>query len=228
MIYVITMLLCTLFLFCMARRSARESAEEEQAAAQLLRMQKEQREQERRQQMEAEEKRAAQAARNAAQAARKAAQEQKRQEQARRAEAAHALKVARAAELAELTERRLKMEREIAALRATPDNHSAKEQEQTATPDNHSIEDAAPALQPFKGHNVAFTGRLTVSGMTRAQAIERVQQAGGKAYKTMPACTTLLVVGDKPGMDKLDKADEWISHVRKITERQFLEMLESA
>ena len=41
----------------------------------------------------------------------------------------------------------------------------------------------------------------------------------------MPASTTLLVVGDKPGMDKLNKADRWIAQVRKITPAQFDFML---
>ena len=70
---------------------------------------------------------------------------------------------------------------------------------------------------------VAFTGRLP--GMTRAEAIQAVQANGGRAYTKMPAGTTLLVVGDKPGMCKMDKADEWIGQVRKITAGQFFEML---
>lgn len=82
---------------------------------------------------------------------------------------------------------------------------------------------AAPL--PFKGNNafagevVAFTG--TLDGMTRAQAIKGVEANGGKAFETMPAGTTILVVGDKPGMNKLDKADRWIGQVRKITQAQF-------
>ena len=76
----------------------------------------------------------------------------------------------------------------------------------------------------FKGHVVAFTGKLP--GMTRREAIEAVQQNGGRAYTKMPAGTTLLVVGDKPGMCKMDKADEWIGQVRKITAAQFFAMLE--
>lgn len=224
MIYIITVALCVLFLLGTACRSARRSAEEEQQAAQFLRMQKEQREQERAQQMKAEQK-------QAAQAARKAAEDRKRQERTRRAEEAHALKVARAAELAELAERRLQAEREIAALRAARPDHASQEAEKPAAPvpsPEQSAPSTAPGPQPFAGQVVSFTGRLSVSGMTRAQAIEKVQQAGGKAYQAMPASTTILVVGDRPGMGKLDKADEWISHVRKITERQFLDMLACA
>ena len=82
---------------------------------------------------------------------------------------------------------------------------------------------AAPL--PFKGNNafagevVAFTGVL--DGMTRAEAIKAVEANGGRAFDTMPAGTTILVVGDKPGMNKLDKADRWIGQVRKITQEQF-------
>ena len=77
----------------------------------------------------------------------------------------------------------------------------------------------------FAGHTVAFTGKLP--GMTRAEAIAAVVANGGKAYETMPAGTTLLVVGDNKGRNsgKLDKADRWIGQVRKITPAQFNEML---
>ena len=83
---------------------------------------------------------------------------------------------------------------------------------------------SAPAL-PFKGNNmfaghvVAFTG--TLKGMTRAEAIKAVEANGGRAFDTMPAGTTLLVVGENPGAAKLDKADKWIGQVRKITQREF-------
>lgn len=78
---------------------------------------------------------------------------------------------------------------------------------------------------PFRGNNafaheiVAFTG--AIDGMTRAEAIKAVEANGGRAFDTMPAGTTILVVGDKPGMNKLDKADRWIGQVRKITQAQF-------
>ena len=75
----------------------------------------------------------------------------------------------------------------------------------------------------FAGHVVAFTG--TLPGMTRREAIEAVQKNGGKAFDSMPAATTLLVVGDRPGTCKQDKADEWQS-CRKITAQQFFAMLQ--
>lgn len=183
------------------------------------------------------------ATKQAAQEAKQAAQEQKRQERSARAAEAHALKVARAAELAELAERRLQAEKELAALHETPAQAQPAAEQPAETPENHSepeqaqpaaqvftldqfAQAAAPAPQPFKGHTVAFTGRLTISGLTHAQAREKVKQAGGQAFaKEMPSFTTLLVVGDNPGMKKQDKADAWISQVKKITEQQFLDML---
>lgn len=75
----------------------------------------------------------------------------------------------------------------------------------------------------FAGQMVAFTG--TLPGMTRREAIAAVQANGGKAFEDMPAGTTMLVVGENPGMRKLDKADEWIGTCRKITPAQFTAML---
>lgn len=74
----------------------------------------------------------------------------------------------------------------------------------------------------FAGQSVSFTG--TLPGMTRSEAIKAVQENGGKAFDAMPASTTLLVVGSKPGARKLDKADEWPS-CKKITPEQFFIML---
>lgn len=73
----------------------------------------------------------------------------------------------------------------------------------------------------FAGQVVAFTG--TLPGMTRREAIEAVKINGGKAFETMPASTTLLVVGDNPGTGKQDKADNW--SCRRITAEQFFAML---
>ena len=75
----------------------------------------------------------------------------------------------------------------------------------------------------FVGQVVSFTGRLP--HMTSEQAIQAVQLNGGKAFKSMPRYTTILVVGDRPGVTKLDHADEWIDHIRKITPAQFNAML---
>lgn len=87
----------------------------------------------------------------------------------------------------------------------------------------HPLTERTAGNGAFAGQVVSFTGRLP--HMTREQAIRAVKLNGGRAFASMPYCTTLLVVGDRPGVTKLDKADEWIDHVRKITPAQFAAML---
>jgi len=154
------------------------------------------------------------------------------QEQARAAKQAAQEQARRAAQEQAAQERAA---RSAQAAAQAPENHSEPEQpaqeqpEQPAAPVltlNQFTQAAAPAPQPFKGHTVAFTGRLSVSGMTHAQAAAKVKELGGTAFtKEMPSFTTLLVVGENPGMKKQDKADAWISQVKKLTEEQFLDML---
>ena len=70
----------------------------------------------------------------------------------------------------------------------------------------------APAPRSFVGNNafagecVAFSGKLP--DMTRAEAIQAVAANGGRAFEDMPACTTLLVLGEHPGTYKREKARE--------------------
>lgn len=164
-------------------------------------------------------------------AAKEAEQERK---QAARLEAAR--------QRAEYAERELAAKREAKALDRERAQIVPDAPEQTAEPAEQAepvsiATDPAPELEQrptpalnvkgnnaFKGHVVAFTGKLP--GMTRHEAIQAVQDNGGRAYTKMPVGTTLLVVGDKPGMCKMDKADEWIGQVRKITAAQFFAMLE--
>ena len=91
---------------------------------------------------------------------------------------------------------------------------------------------AAPAVLPgglrgnnmFGGEIVAFTG--TIPGMTRREAMQAVEANGGKAYSTMPAAATLLVVGEKPGSEKLELAERRCGQVRRIDAAHFKFMLE--
>lgn len=103
------------------------------------------------------------------------------------------------------------------------------------------VPDAAPAVSAavpafsipaagngaFCGQIVAFTG--SVPGMHRDACIAAVRRNGGKAFKSMPAGTTMLVVGtQRKGVettDKLEKADQWCSQVTKITAARFLELV---
>lgn len=194
-----------------ARSAARkaEQARREHEAAQAAAAQQ--------RRIEAERKRAIQAAKAAEREAAKAAREAEQQrKQAARLEAAR--------QRAEYAERELAAKREAKALER---GEIIPATEQPAEP----VAQAAPEPKPrvlgnnaFKGQRVAFTGKLP--GMTRSEAIQAVEANGGRAYTKMPVGTTLLVVGDKPGMCKMDKADEWIGQVRKITAAQFFAMLE--
>lgn len=102
---------------------------------------------------------------------------------------------------------------------------NAQPVQETSVAAEERTETISRASLPFKGNNafagevVAFTG--TLDGMTRSEAIKAVEDNGGRAFETMPAGTTILVVGSNPGMNKLDKADRWIGQVRKITQEQF-------
>ena len=135
---------------------------------------------------------------------------------------------------AEYAERELAAKRAAKALDQERHENIPAEQEQ---PVGQAVEAQEPEQRPttalfagykgnnaFKGHVVAFTGKLP--GMTRREAIQAVEANGGRAYTKMPVGTTLLVVGENPGMCKMDKADEWIGQVRKITAAQFFAMLD--
>ncbi len=226
---------CTLVKHSIQRR-AEIAAQEEQAHAEREKARKAEEQRQEKERQAQQEK----AAKVAAAAQKKQEQAAKRAERERRAAEAHALKVARAAELAQIAERELAARKALAAMKqqtqkteetpaapsqkAPAQEPAQKQQEPSLTLDQFSDQNAP---KPFCGQKVAFTGRL--SGMTRAQAIEKVRQAGGQGYeKGMPVGTTLLVVGALKNdgcSQKLDKADEWIGQVRKITEAQFLEML---
>lgn len=182
----------------------------------------------------AEQKKAARAAELEKARAEKAKAREER-ETANAAKRAERLETARL--MAEYRERALQAARELAALQAPP--AAAPGADPGQRPETISAADPAPGRssapaddgpKPLAGQNVAFTGKLRT--MNRASAAELVRKAGGKAFiKSMPACTTLLVVGDVSGdgnTGKLDKAEEWCGQVRKMYEPQFLQILKGA
>ena len=193
-----------------------------------------------RQRREAAERKAANKAKKAeAAAAREAEREKARQERAANAAAREEAnkakqleKLENARKLAEYKERAARAERELrgkAAVDFVPEQPAQNLAPAAAVTlaqfaAEHAETASGNAAKPFQGETVSFTG--TLSSMTRAQAIERVKQAGGKAYKDMPAGTTLLVVGNNPGEKKQALYDKWIGQCHKITEAQFLKMLE--
>ncbi len=88
-------------------------------------------------------------------------------------------------------------------------------------PENISVNNANG--KPFTGEIVAFTGKLSI---TRGVACEAVRRMGGTPLPDMPARTTILVVGEKPGNGKLDKFDRWIGNgIRKMTAAEFMRII---
>ena len=204
-----------------AAKAAAEQAERERAAAKAAAKER-----------TAQQQAAAQAERQRRAAEREAARQEKQ-----------AARLAAAKALADEKERALNAEKALRALKAQPmQDDPAPCDAVESTFDDDGILTLAPdefavrlaqldAPKPFAGHVVAFTGTLYDEHgkhVTRKDAIAIVRSLGGKAYESMPAGTTLLVVGKRPGADKLDKADQWISQVTKITPQRFFEMTHSA
>lgn len=71
------------------------------------------------------------------------------------------------------------------------------------------------------GETIVVTG--VVEGMTRVDVFDAIVQAGAIAGDSVTAKTTLLVIGDRPGQTKLDKAAAL--GVETITESEFRERL---
>ena len=72
------------------------------------------------------------------------------------------------------------------------------------------------------GKTLVFTG--TMEGMTRAEAKQQAEAAGGRVASSVSKKTDFLVVGGKPG-SKAKKAEEL--GVRVLLEEDFVEFLRS-
>ena len=169
--------------------------------------------------------------REAQKAAREAAEAERERKKAEKLEAARLL--------AEYNERALKAARDLQAIQSAGANipqekpetsepvpEATEERPETISNGVQSVQPEPEAPRPFAGQIVAFTGRL--KSMKRNEAIQRVKEAGGKAFPDFYSFSTILVVGSNPGQKKLDKFDNWIGQATKITEEQFLKMLEGA
>ncbi len=81
----------------------------------------------------------------------------------------------------------------------------------------------APTSGPLAGKTVVLTGTLPT--LSREQATERIQMAGGRVTSAVSKKTHYLVAGDASG-SKLEKAERL--HVRVLDERGLLDLLGSA
>jgi DNA ligase (NAD+) len=78
----------------------------------------------------------------------------------------------------------------------------------------------APTSGPLAGKTVVLTGTLPT--LSREQATERIQAAGGRVTGSVSKKTHYLVAGEGPG-SKLEKAERM--HVRVLDERGLLDLL---
>ncbi len=81
----------------------------------------------------------------------------------------------------------------------------------------------APTSGPLAGKTVVLTGTLPT--LSREQATERIQAAGGRVTSAVSKKTHYLVAGEGPG-SKLEKAERL--HVRVLDERGLLDLLGDA
>ena len=87
------------------------------------------------------------------------------------------------------------------------------------------FEEEGPApgtVGPLAGKTLVVTG--TLPSMSREQAVERIEAAGGKVTGSVSKKTSFLVAGEDPGASKFNKAQELGTEV--IDEEQLRELLE--
>ena len=72
----------------------------------------------------------------------------------------------------------------------------------------------------FSGEDVAFTG--TCPKMGRDAMILHTNRLGGKGWSRVNTRCTLLVIGEKPGSQQLERAAKW--HIRTITWQEWLRL----
>lgn len=143
-------------------------------------------------------------------AARKAEQERRKAEREAEQRRKQAEKLAAARELAELRERALQAEKELRALKSGKPAAAPAPAKPAAAPApvKDPANNAAQSFpQKFAGEVVAFTGTLPT--MTRAEAIIATEDRGGRAYQNINTKCTLLVIGQRPGANQMDRAKLW-------------------
>ncbi len=74
---------------------------------------------------------------------------------------------------------------------------------------------------PLEGKSYIITG--TLESMGREDAEDRLRELGATVTSSVTKNTTALIVGDKPGKSKVEKAEKL--GILKISEKDFLEML---
>ena len=86
-------------------------------------------------------------------------------------------------------------------------------------------EETAPedgGVRPLEGKTICVTG--TLDGYDRVEIKETIERLGGKATSSVSKKTDFLLVGAKPGQNKIDKANEL--GVPQRTEEEFNAMIQ--
>lgn len=83
-------------------------------------------------------------------------------------------------------------------------------------------EDESNANLPLDGKSYIVTG--TLSSMGREEAEDKLRALGAMVTSSVTKTTTALIVGEKPGKSKTDKADKL--GVPRISEAEFLKLIE--
>ncbi|MBR0424494.1 NAD-dependent DNA ligase LigA, partial [Candidatus Saccharibacteria bacterium] len=82
-------------------------------------------------------------------------------------------------------------------------------------------EDEKTADLPLNGKSYIVTG--TLNSMGREEAEDKLRELGATVTSTVTKNTTALIVGEKPGKSKLDKADRL--KIPRLAEAEFLELI---
>ncbi len=93
---------------------------------------------------------------------------------------------------------------------------AAKEAQAAQEPARQETEQPAgekTSKQPFAGEVLAFTGECPK--LQRKDMIYHTKRLGGQAFEAFTTRSTLLVIGEKPGKQKLSKAERW--HTKTIS-----------
>lgn len=87
-----------------------------------------------------------------------------------------------------------------------------------------SPEEESGVNLPLEGKSYIVTG--TLNSMGREEAEDRLRELGATVTSTVTKNTTALIVGEKPGKSKLDKADKL--KIPRLAEAEFLNLVTSA
>ena len=82
-------------------------------------------------------------------------------------------------------------------------------------------EDESNANLPLEGKSYIVTG--TLASMGREEAEDKLRALGAVVTSSVTKTTTALIVGEKPGKSKLEKADKL--GISRISEAEFLKMI---